>query len=313
MCEHTIFDLKGSSALYEVLGVPQTATQREIRQAYYRLAVLYHPDKNPDGGDVFKEVSFAHGILSDPEQRAMYDSGTLRSDIESKARAYDPSMDAGVELSAEELRAFVDRIRQSHNASRDVHSAFELRREEEMRRRAEYDASNPVFRAEYERARRLRQRGLGASVGPSSSAQQESAGTKSRTSAEIFAELERREQERVLGQRSIASSLPSEGGQGGGISYRKQLMEQYRATHSGYAGSEGSAVAALKDSNATLSGLSFVRAQREVPQYSAIVDEKIRTYAHFDYRTFVEQDKSDCGEVEGAIMADALGHYDRHN
>jgi curved DNA-binding protein CbpA len=310
MAESSIFDLKGNTALYEVLGIPQSATQREIRQAYYRLAVVYHPDKNPDGGDVFKEVSFAYGILSDPEQRVMYDSGTLRSDIECKARAYDPSMDPDVELSPEALRAFVDRVRQSHDANRQVQSAFEQRREEEMKRRAEFDARNPAFREEYERARRLRQRGLAPNF--YSSAASGVAAAKPRTSAEVLAELQRKEQERLLAQPSIAA-LSSSGESGSGLSYKEQLMAQFRATHSACTKGEGSNNFSMRSSTMPQSGLPFVRAHGEIPLYSETMDEKIQTYANFNYRAYVEQDKNDRDEVEGAIMADALGQYDRNH
>ncbi|KPI90142.1 putative Chaperone protein DNAJ [Leptomonas seymouri] len=306
MCESSIYDLKGNTALYEVLGVPQTATQREIRQAYYRLAVVYHPDKNPDGGDVFKEVSFAHGVLSDPQQRAMYDRGTLRSDIESKARTYDPSMDPNVELSPEMLRAFVDRVRQSHDAKQQMQSAFEQRREEEMKRRAEYDARNPAFRAEYERARHLRQRGLGSTV--SSYAALELAVAKPRTSAEILAELMRKEQEGAFSQKPVSASSSD----GGTLSYKQRMMAQYRATHDQAEGGACS-TAAASSSHARQSALPFVRAQCDTPQYSETVDEKLQTYANFDYRAYIEQERNDRAEVEDAIMADALGQYDRNH
>lgn len=314
MTESTIFDLKGNSALYEVLGVPQTATQREIRQAYYRLAVVYHPDKNPDGGDVFKEVSFAHGILSDPEQRALYDSGTLRSDIENKARAYDPSMDPDVELSPEALRAFVDRVRQSHDANQQVQSAFEARREEELKRRAEYDARNPAFRAEYERARRLRQRGLGNS-GCATTTPADAVAAKSRTSAELLADLQRKEREGLFAKPAITTASSSGGDHAGGLSYKRQLMAKFRATHGDSADDEekGGGVAAAPVGHSKQSSLPFVRAHRETPQYSEVIDEKIQTYTNFDYRAYVEQEKNDRAQVEGAIMADALGQYDRNH
>ncbi|KAJ2710110.1 DnaJ-like protein xdj1 [Coemansia spiralis] len=58
---------------YDVLQVEETASDAEIRQAYRRLAMLYHPDKNPDGADLFKEISHAYDTLGDPDQRAAYD------------------------------------------------------------------------------------------------------------------------------------------------------------------------------------------------------------------------------------------------
>ncbi len=61
---------------YEALGVPRTATEKEIRAAYRKLARKFHPDVNP--GDKaaesrFKEVNSAHEVLSDPDKRKKYD------------------------------------------------------------------------------------------------------------------------------------------------------------------------------------------------------------------------------------------------
>src|SRR2546421_11948279 len=61
---------------YEVLGVTRTATEQEIKSAYRRLAVQYHPDKNPnDAGaeEKFKEAAEAYGVLADASQRQRYD------------------------------------------------------------------------------------------------------------------------------------------------------------------------------------------------------------------------------------------------
>ena len=60
---------------YETLGVPRSATQDEIKQAYRKLARKYHPDvsKQPDAEARFKELGEANEVLKDPEKRAAYD------------------------------------------------------------------------------------------------------------------------------------------------------------------------------------------------------------------------------------------------
>jgi molecular chaperone DnaJ len=61
---------------YEILGVERTATVEVIKKSYRRLALQYHPDRNPGdkaAEDKFKECTEAYGILSDPDKRARYD------------------------------------------------------------------------------------------------------------------------------------------------------------------------------------------------------------------------------------------------
>ncbi|XP_014249668.1 dnaJ homolog subfamily A member 2-like [Cimex lectularius] len=61
------------TTLYEILGVSPSASNNDIKKAYRRLAKEYHPDKNPEAGDKFKEISFAYEILSDEKKRETYD------------------------------------------------------------------------------------------------------------------------------------------------------------------------------------------------------------------------------------------------
>ena len=61
---------------YKLLGVERTANQGQIKHAYRKLAMKYHPDKNPgdeEAAEKFKELSTAYAVLSDPNKKRQYD------------------------------------------------------------------------------------------------------------------------------------------------------------------------------------------------------------------------------------------------
>ena len=66
----------GKRDYYEVLGVSRAASQQDIKSAYRKLAVQYHPDKNSGdkkAEELFKEAAEAYSVLADPDKRSLYD------------------------------------------------------------------------------------------------------------------------------------------------------------------------------------------------------------------------------------------------
>lgn len=69
--------MKNKRDFYEVLGLNRNASDQELKSAYRRLALQYHPDRNPDNKEEsterFKEITEAYSVLADPQKRSAYD------------------------------------------------------------------------------------------------------------------------------------------------------------------------------------------------------------------------------------------------
>ena len=62
---------------YKILGLEQGCSDDDIRKNYRKLAMQYHPDRNPDdleAEEKFKEIAEAYGVLTDPKKRKQYDA-----------------------------------------------------------------------------------------------------------------------------------------------------------------------------------------------------------------------------------------------
>ncbi|KAK4343810.1 hypothetical protein RND71_036904 [Anisodus tanguticus] len=100
--------------LYEILGVERTASQQEIKKAYYKLALRLHPDKNPgdeEAKEKFQQLQKVIEVLGDEEKRALYDQtgcvddGDLAGDVDNLKEFFQAMHPKITEAGIEEFEA----------------------------------------------------------------------------------------------------------------------------------------------------------------------------------------------------------------
>tara|TARA_R110000868_G_scaffold257374_3_gene514481 strand:+ start:6734 stop:7672 length:939 start_codon:yes stop_codon:yes gene_type:complete len=154
---------------YKILGVSKTASVKDIKKAYRKLAAQYHPDKNPDDKNAeekFKEVNEANSVLSDKEKREKYD--TLGSDWEayqhtgddwrdyakqkSQQKRYnqgDPSSFYGQQTTGEDFSSFFETMfgdgRQSKRGQQAAHAGGDIQAEMPITLLEAYHGSRRTF------------------------------------------------------------------------------------------------------------------------------------------------------------------------
>eukprot|EP01041_Mallomonas_annulata_P007252 gene7252-14788_t len=92
--EHAL-NFKNSTDYYKVLGVSRSASSADIKRAYRKLSLKYHPDKNPseDASRKFSEIANAYSVLSDDEKRSTYDHGGEEAVKQQEQRGNQPATD----------------------------------------------------------------------------------------------------------------------------------------------------------------------------------------------------------------------------
>lgn len=116
----------GDKSVYEILEVSKDASDDQIKKAYRKLALKYHPDK---GGDakLFQALSLAHSILSDPEKRNIYDqTGSVDSEEASQDFSFWYEYFRGLfpKISVSDIDKFQEKYHGSKDEKNDVIAAY---------------------------------------------------------------------------------------------------------------------------------------------------------------------------------------------
>ena len=90
-----LINIEAGENYYKILGLSKSSSSSEIKKAYRKLSLKYHPDKNPapDASDMFAKISTAYETLSDPDKRKLYDRGGEDAVKEAEQRGNQPAHD----------------------------------------------------------------------------------------------------------------------------------------------------------------------------------------------------------------------------
>ncbi|KAI6180735.1 DnaJ-like protein subfamily C member 9 [Aphelenchoides besseyi] len=113
------------SEFYEILEVSTTATNVELKRAFHKMALMYHPDKNPDAGDRFKLISKAYKVLSDPQKREIYDAtGSTDENDSGSTDWYGVFKTMFKEVTEEQIEDFLQNYKGTEKEREDVKDAY---------------------------------------------------------------------------------------------------------------------------------------------------------------------------------------------
>ena len=98
---------------YDILGIPRNASEEQIKRAYRKIAVKFHPDKkqgNKVAEEMFREATEAYEVLKDPEKKKRYDSGFARPKTKIKVKRRGSDLRVSVKVSRADLVRGIERI-----------------------------------------------------------------------------------------------------------------------------------------------------------------------------------------------------------
>lgn len=121
-----------NTVLYDIMGLKKDATMEEIKKAYKKLALLKHPDKNPNdqqAAENFQLLQKAYKILSDPKKRERYDQwgddGTDTFNSNEWMNAYEYYRSMHPEITKDDFQSYITKYRHSETEKSDLIKFYE--------------------------------------------------------------------------------------------------------------------------------------------------------------------------------------------